>query len=94
MLTRTRMNHGRSSSWAVGLVAGLTSVGAAAMDPAVEEITVRATADTALRTETVRAELKEYLEALNRQLKEQLDADLKNQPPRIKLVLSETPSRG
>ncbi len=104
MLTRTRLNRSRSLSLALGLLAGLSSLSAAA----VEEITARATPVAAPPTQsptlpagftpresaTVRAELKEYLEALNRQLKEQLDADLKKQPPSIKLVLSEIPSRG
>lgn len=92
MLTRTRKNSVRGL--AVALVAGLTSVSAAAM----EEVIVYGSADAA-RAEAerleMRAELKEYLESLNRQLKEQLDEALELQPSaEIELALAESSSRG
>lgn len=96
MLTRTRKSSVRGL--AVALVAGLTSVSAAAM----EEVIVYGSQDAA-RPEAerieMRAELKQYLESLNTQLKEQLDAALdkalEEQPAaEIKLALTETSSRG
>lgn len=92
MLTRTRKNSVRGL--AVALVAGLTSVSAAAM----EEVIVYGSADAA-RAEAerleMRAELKEYLESLNRQLKEQLDEALELQPSaEIELALAKSSSRG
>lgn len=90
MLTSTtRTNRGRGLL--LGLIAGLVSFGAAAA----EEVTVYAAAAPAPEAAELKAELKEYLEALNEQLKERIEADMKQQPAaRIELALGEIPSRG
>lgn len=106
MLTRTRMHFTRGL--AVAFVSGLTSVSAAAMDEVVEhgtdaarseveEVIVYGTSGTqpeAVHVE-MRAELAEYVESLNRRLKEQLDEQLRQQSAAdVKLALVETSSRG
>lgn len=91
MLTRSSLNPVRLV--AVGLVAGLMSFSAAAM----EEVIVYGKDAAPVDSERVelRAELKEYLENLNRELKDQLDEELKKRSAAsIKLALAEVPSRG
>ncbi len=89
MLTRTRMNPGRGLL--IGLIAALMSFSASATDG-----TVARGAETALNADArLQPELKEYLEFLNSQLKEQIDEQLNNQSAtRVELALTEPSSRG
>lgn len=90
MLTKARTISLRAA--AVGLVAGLVSFSASAM----EEVIVYGTDAAALEDRAeLKAELKEYLESLNRQLKERLDAEMAARPAAsVKLALAEITSRG
>lgn len=89
MLTRTRMNPGRGLL--IGSIAALMSFSASATDG-----TVTRSADAALNAGArLQPELKEYIEFLNSQLKEQIDEQLNNQSAtRVKLALTEPSSRG
>lgn len=92
MMTRTRINA-RHSRLLIGLVVGLLSFSASAM----EEVVVNgndAAADEA-QSARLEAELAQYLEALNERLKERLDENFKQRPAAsVKLALAEIPSRG
>lgn len=94
MLTRARWTTRRSLF--LGAVAGIAA--AASFPAAAEQAAVRG-ADVAAAQETEdarhQAELKEHLEALNEQLKQQLNESLRNQPAaNVKLALAELSSRG
>ncbi len=90
MLTRTRTNRARALL--LGAAAAVVSFGASAME---EVIVYGKEAAVEAENAKLKAELEEYLEALHRRIKEQLDEDLKKRPAaRIELTAAESPSRG